>query len=417
MADVAKALTPTHQPVISSPAQARILIASDSIGEAEQLVRLLSEHFRELRTSIDVERAADDFDQFKPHVVVLAFDTIDKAKNYYLGLYRFSSTLPGHPHRTMVLCTKEELRAAFDLCIKRYFDDYILYWPLVQDGLRLPMSIWVACREIMGAPVEPPQRAEWLTHATEVRALEGTLARELSTGANQIGIARDSMVELERSLGRTSDEFSRRLVEGGPETGVEVRDPEALARELEQLKRRQLEQARQVRIERIEPIGAWAQNLQQEIEPSLASARAFADAVRSIRPIVMVVDDDDFSQDLIARALAPHPYQLLFANDGAAAFRELERVRPDAIFMDLRLPGLDGAALTRRLKATSRFAKIPVIMMTADARGKTLVQSMEAGAAAFVVKPFTTESLVAKLEHVLVPRPAGSRSSAASPRS
>ena len=114
--------------------------------------------------------------------------------------------------------------------------------------------------------------------------------------------------------------------------------------------------------------------------------------------------------------LRPHPYQLLFANDGAAAYRELERVHPDAIFMDFRLPGLDGISLTRRLKANSRYAKIPVVMMTGDARSETLLSSMQAGAAAFVVKPFTTEALVAKLEHVLVPRPAQSRGSSYLPR-
>jgi CheY-like chemotaxis protein len=69
--------------------------------------------------------------------------------------------------------------------------------------------------------------------------------------------------------------------------------------------------------------------------------------------------------------------------------------------MDVRLPGIDGVTLTRRLKSTPHCAKIPIIMMSGDARGETLRNSIEAGAADFVVKPFTTEALTSKIENVL----------------
>jgi CheY-like chemotaxis protein len=76
-------------------------------------------------------------------------------------------------------------------------------------------------------------------------------------------------------------------------------------------------------------------------------------------------------------------------------------VRPDAILMDIRLPGIDGVSLTERLKASPALADIPIIMMSGDSRVETLVRSMEAGATAFVVKPFTRQSLTMKLEKVL----------------
>jgi len=57
--------------------------------------------------------------------------------------------------------------------------------------------------------------------------------------------------------------------------------------------------------------------------------------------------------------------------------------------------------LTQRLKAAPHLANIPIIMMTGDARRETLVSSMEAGAIAFVVKPFSRESLERNLDKVL----------------
>jgi CheY-like chemotaxis protein len=398
MTETTSAVPPS---VSRAPAQARVLIATDSLAEAQQIEHLLEDHFTTLRSSTEPDRAVKDFDAYKPDVLVLAFDTLEKAQNYYLGLYRFSQILAGHAHRTVVLCTKEEVRAAFDLCKKRYFDDYVLFWPLIQDGLRLPMSIWVACREMTAPPDAAPARAEWVAHTKHLRTLESKLAREWSNGEERVGIARSSMVELEQQLARESDEFSKRLVRGGDETGVEVKHPDRLAREIERLKSRQLEQARRVRVQGVEPLGEWARGLKRELEPSLAGTRALTETVRAIRPIVMVVEDDDFSQELIARALGSQAYQLLFVGDAAAASRELQRVRPDVILMDVRLPGVDGVTLTRRLKATANCAKVPIIMMSGDARGETLRNSIEAGAADFVVKPFTTEALTSKIENVL----------------
>ena len=68
--------------------------------------------------------------------------------------------------------------------------------------------------------------------------------------------------------------------------------------------------------------------------------------------------------------------------------------------MDVMLPGGDGVALTERIKSTPDLAAIPVVMLTGEARLDTLVRSMEASAADFIVKPFTREALVAKLEQV-----------------
>ena len=67
----------------------------------------------------------------------------------------------------------------------------------------------------------------------------------------------------------------------------------------------------------------------------------------------------------------------------------------------LRYPGADGVTLTRRLKALPDMADIPIVMMTGDARRETLLGSMDAGAAAFVVKPVTRATLEAKLDKIL----------------
>jgi len=115
------------------------------------------------------------------------------------------------------------------------------------------------------------------------------------------------------------------------------------------------------------------------------------------RSVVLVVEDDEVLHTLVAAMLESEPVDLVFETDGAAAFDRVSAVGPDLVLMDVMLPGGDGVALTERIKSTPDLAAIPVVMLSGEARLDTLVRSMEAGAADFIVKPFTREALLAKL--------------------
>lgn len=134
---------------------------------------------------------------------------------------------------------------------------------------------------------------------------------------------------------------------------------------------------------------------------ALAGTRALRERVDAMRPLVLVVDDDTLARALIARALRAQPYDLRFASDGIDAMNQLRRTRPDVILMDVRMPGLDGVSLTQRLKADPQLAPIPVILMTGDVSRETMASSIDVGAAAFLPKPYTRESLTNQLERAL----------------
>ena len=115
------------------------------------------------------------------------------------------------------------------------------------------------------------------------------------------------------------------------------------------------------------------------------------------RPILLMVEDDEFTHQLVAVTLASHDVELVFESDGARALERIRQVRPDVVLMDVLLPGGDGVELTQRLKSDPALAAIPVVMVTGEARRGILMRSMDAGAADFIVKPFTPDALVAKL--------------------
>ncbi len=118
-------------------------------------------------------------------------------------------------------------------------------------------------------------------------------------------------------------------------------------------------------------------------------------------PLVLVVDDDDFQQKIVGKLLEKEKYRLAFASSGEEALSIVHKNQPDLILMDIMMPDIDGIEITRRMKAIPKFANIPIIMVTGKREGTTVRDSLKAGAANFVVKPFDRNTLLAKIASAL----------------
>lgn len=124
-----------------------------------------------------------------------------------------------------------------------------------------------------------------------------------------------------------------------------------------------------------------------------------ADAARAHQPVadagtVLVVDDDPVARDLLQRALGKAGYRVECATDGEEALQLARTLRPEAITLDVMMPGVDGWATLAALKADPALADIPVIMLTiVDDKNK----GYALGAADYLTKPFDREQLAATL--------------------
>ncbi|MGH2916804.1 MAG: response regulator transcription factor [Solirubrobacteraceae bacterium] len=110
---------------------------------------------------------------------------------------------------------------------------------------------------------------------------------------------------------------------------------------------------------------------------------------------VLVVDDDPPLQRMLKRTLAAEGFEVRVAGDGGAALVAAERFAPDAIVLDVALPGLDGLAVCRRLRA--KGLATPILMLTARDTVAERVGGLEAGADDYLIKPFAVAELVARL--------------------
>ncbi|GAA1800914.1 response regulator transcription factor [Agromyces neolithicus] len=123
---------------------------------------------------------------------------------------------------------------------------------------------------------------------------------------------------------------------------------------------------------------------------------------------VLVVDDDATVADVVAAYLERAGLDVARAADGVSALAAAEASAPDAVVLDLMLPGLDGIEVCRRLRA--HRPHLPVLMLTARGEEDDRVLGLEAGADDYIVKPFSPRELVLRVQAVLR-RTAGPRAS------
>jgi two-component system, OmpR family, response regulator MprA len=115
---------------------------------------------------------------------------------------------------------------------------------------------------------------------------------------------------------------------------------------------------------------------------------------------ILVVDDERAVRESLRRALELEGYQIELAADGREALERLEaEPQPDALILDLLMPGIDGLEVCRRLRNTG--SSLPVLMLTARDEVENRVAGLDAGADDYVTKPFALEELLARLRALL----------------
>ncbi|MGH8889812.1 MAG: response regulator transcription factor [Acidothermaceae bacterium] len=114
---------------------------------------------------------------------------------------------------------------------------------------------------------------------------------------------------------------------------------------------------------------------------------------------ILVVDDDPGVRDSLRRSLAFNGYEVDLAEDGQRGLAAIALNRPDAVVLDVMMPGLDGLEACRRLRAAGE--DIPVLMLTARETISDRVAGLDAGADDYLVKPFALEELLARLRALL----------------
>lgn len=120
-------------------------------------------------------------------------------------------------------------------------------------------------------------------------------------------------------------------------------------------------------------------------------------------PVILVVEDHVDVAHLVGKVLG-NRYAVAYATDGQQALGKIQQLNPDLIITDVKMPMMDGHELCRRVRASVELRDIPIIMLSARTAEADRVRGIEAGADAYLVKPFSPEELLAWVNRLLESR-------------
>ena len=116
---------------------------------------------------------------------------------------------------------------------------------------------------------------------------------------------------------------------------------------------------------------------------------------------ILIAEDDKDIRDLIVLTLQFNGFEVTSVEDGAAAVEKAKSDTFDIILMDVRMPRMTGYEACRRLKEIDHTANIPVIFLSAKGQDAEIQTGIDAGASDYILKPFSPDDLVEKINRIL----------------
>ena len=116
---------------------------------------------------------------------------------------------------------------------------------------------------------------------------------------------------------------------------------------------------------------------------------------------ILYVEDNEFNRKIVRHLLARTTYRLIEATDGEAGVTTAREARPDLVIMDIQLPKQSGLEATRELRADPATAAIPIIVITSFALAGDEEKAREAGAVAYLAKPYSPRELLQMIRNLV----------------
>lgn len=116
---------------------------------------------------------------------------------------------------------------------------------------------------------------------------------------------------------------------------------------------------------------------------------------------LLAIDDDPIIRTLIKKTFSNLGFEVLTASDGFEGIHATMTQKPALILLDIMMPIVDGLEVLKRIKEVPEVSKIPIIMFTAVAESKMVVESSKLGADDYIIKPFQSSVLITKVRDLL----------------
>lgn len=377
-----------------------ILILGDNANDTEVVFSVLRMAYSNLKVCSDPAVFCPMFDKLKPQVLVLAFKSLDTCESVYLNLHRKSAALHVGQHRSIVLCSKEQVQHAYRLCYEGVFDDYVLFWPLVHDVKRLPMSVHLSLETLAHMrAAQPSQEMDQLAQHAE--HLGAQLAAQIGQGRSLSRNARTAGTTADTAMHGALASFTHRFVDSVIGDATLIQNRVRATDEARRIGQAEIAPALEQLLGAQEPVRRWVETITDELQGPLASARELARSAQRVRHRILLVDDDEYVRRIVAHTLRQANLEVHAVSSIESARQMLKVSEPNLVLLDYLLPDGTGVELLREMTHSPALHKVPVVMLTGKSDRQVILDCMSNGASDFLVKPVQKNALLGKVRSML----------------
>lgn len=318
--------------------QLSVLLIAEDVLDRDPIALMIPTQYRLSVVHAEVEAAALAYNEAQPDVLLLAVNDLDASASFRVDLLRRANVAEDAAPISVALCLNRHSARAGRMCLQGAFDDF--------------------------ATAKPTPHTERI-HLTLHRAdLQRQIRRELTRSRERLDLARgqfESLASLQREL---SIDVAKLRADSSAHLELET----SLADMTDRLAR-------------------------------LATAGRNACLGRT--KSILVVDDDELMREVLGAALEGGGYEVRHAASAEQAVETLVAHQVSLVLMDLMMPGLDGIAATREIRALPNYRSVPIIVVSGHGNRDSVQSSRLVGANDFVVKPVDQERLLEKVRRYL----------------
>ncbi len=381
-----------------------VLIVGDSRSTLGEVVEWVSSETSEFDTALGEGRAVRLRRGARYELVIVCAESVESSAELRERLVTEFDREQGDDLPAMILlCNKQELREAYELCDSGAFDNYVLFRP-IYDPYRLQLAIRSGLRYRRAQRNIAAMRDDMRTVGGTAAQMEELNAAFGDESRQLVQRTRARLEEIGAQIGGRIEAVGRQLeaAEGDTSSAWVDRVRDCLRTQAAEAVQGQLEVAG-------EELENWVVEWIDEHVTRQASAvgslhDTCADSLRRSATILLV-EDEPFSARVTQAMLVRHGYEVVWASNGADAIRKANGASPQLILLDLVLPDISGDEVVRRMRAVPRLRRIPVIVLSGVAEKSTVENLVRLGIDGYQIKPPVEERLVTQVQAILEKSP------------
>lgn len=386
----------------------RVLIVGDNQFDIEEAIRLSTSAGVHIEQAQDSEWAVEQFDKHPSRILLLCHSNVEQAHKFYTSFLMFSEKAMDSPHQTIVLCDGKESQQAYEYCIDKIIDDYVVYKPLF-DVHRVKFTIKLATERLRHIDYKKRMEERLAQMMSHIKELKHTMKEQMEKSHRVQKERKKNDHALEDIIEQGLQRVRGKLDELSGNGTVNINDKVTFDEAYNKYQKDILDEVSQQNEEKEKNELSWISDLQKSFESSNESTATLVEEASEQsedqeKVKVLIVEDELVNQKMMSMILSSEGYDVQVAADGITAVMLAERWLPDIILMDIRMPKMNGLKVTKRLKSSPLFERTVIIMLTAHSEEVVVRECLKSGASDFIVKPAKKKELLERLDYFLAKR-------------